>query len=227
VAAHRLASESVSPASRRVTPPSTVCTPLPSQSAAAVRHLPWTSNSLQHIQPHRSTEHGHCRVHFGPSAGFDYPLDGLRPVRPRRPCFMPAALMGFALRSVPLSPGRRGVSAEAAPTYRFSRACSTHARRHATAGHTGRGFWALRARVPGVARGFRAGRRWLLPWALHLPGYLYGRLCRDFARHPLTCFTTHRPKPAGGGTPGCRSATASSDILKALRATPPEAEQPS
>jgi hypothetical protein len=37
---------------------------------------------------------------FGPPSGFGYPLDGLRPSNPRRLCFAPAALLGFALRSL-------------------------------------------------------------------------------------------------------------------------------
>jgi hypothetical protein len=46
---------------------------------------------------------GRRPARFGPPAGFGYPPDGLLPPRPRRPCFMPAALLGFTLRSLPLS----------------------------------------------------------------------------------------------------------------------------
>ena len=45
---------------------------------------------------------------FGPPSGFGYPLDGLSPSDPRRFCFAPAALLGFALRSFLLSDGTRG-----------------------------------------------------------------------------------------------------------------------
>jgi hypothetical protein len=38
-----------------------------------------------------------------PSSGFGHPLDGFLPRRPCRPCFMPAAPMGFSLRSVLLA----------------------------------------------------------------------------------------------------------------------------
>jgi hypothetical protein len=56
------------------------------------------------------TAHKASKVHlpqalparYVPSSGFDYPLDGLLPSIPRRLCFAPAALMGFALRSVSL-----------------------------------------------------------------------------------------------------------------------------
>jgi hypothetical protein len=44
---------------------------------------------------------------YVPPSGFGYPLDGLRPSNPCQPCFMPAALLGFALRSFPLSQGTR------------------------------------------------------------------------------------------------------------------------
>jgi len=36
-----------------------------------------------------------CHARFGPSSGFGYPHDGLRPSKPGRPCFMPTALLGF------------------------------------------------------------------------------------------------------------------------------------
>jgi hypothetical protein len=44
---------------------------------------------------------------FVPPSGFGYPLDGLLPSVPRRPYFMPAALLGFALRSFLLLQGIR------------------------------------------------------------------------------------------------------------------------
>jgi hypothetical protein len=67
-------------------------------------------------QPSRRTgagsSHGLCvpsahqgsKVHFPrvlparyvPPSGFDYPLDGLLPSNPCRPCFMPTALLGFS-----------------------------------------------------------------------------------------------------------------------------------
>lgn len=60
---------------------------------------------------------------YGPPAGFGYPLDGLRPPNPCRFYFTPAALLGFSLRSFPLSQGCRNVSESVAPTYRFTRRC--------------------------------------------------------------------------------------------------------
>jgi hypothetical protein len=52
---------------------------------------------------------------YVPPAGFGYPLGGLRPPSPRRFCFTPAALLGFALRSFLLSQGSRRVSAGVDP----------------------------------------------------------------------------------------------------------------
>jgi hypothetical protein len=42
-----------------------------------------------------------------PSAGFDYPLDGLLPRSPGRPYFRPTAPVGFSLRSLLLTGGCR------------------------------------------------------------------------------------------------------------------------
>jgi hypothetical protein len=51
--------------------------------------------SLQHLLASRVHVPRVCLARFVPPSGFGYPLDGLRPSRPRRPCFMPTALMGF------------------------------------------------------------------------------------------------------------------------------------
>jgi hypothetical protein len=51
--------------------------------------------SLQHMLGpgiHRSRA---CLSRYVPPAGFAYPLDGFLPPGPRRPCFVPAALVGF------------------------------------------------------------------------------------------------------------------------------------
>jgi hypothetical protein len=49
---------------------------------------------------------------YGPPTRFGYPLDGLLPSIPCRFYFTPAALLGFTLRSVPLSQGTRPFPAE-------------------------------------------------------------------------------------------------------------------
>jgi hypothetical protein len=48
-----------------------------------------------------------CLARYVPPSGFGYPLDGLLPPSPRRFYFTPAALLGFTLRSFPLSKGIR------------------------------------------------------------------------------------------------------------------------
>jgi hypothetical protein len=52
---------------------------------------------------------------FVPPSGFGYPLDGFLPSKPCRFYFTPAALLGFSLRSFPLSQGIRDVSARKHP----------------------------------------------------------------------------------------------------------------
>jgi hypothetical protein len=51
--------------------------------------------SLQHITVSRVHIVRVRRARFVPSSGFGYPRDGFRPSKPRRPCFMPTALVGF------------------------------------------------------------------------------------------------------------------------------------
>jgi hypothetical protein len=53
-------------------------------------------------------------THWGPPPGFGYPPDGLRPSVPGRSCFIPAALLGFPLRSSALT-GYPGVTARMGP----------------------------------------------------------------------------------------------------------------
>jgi hypothetical protein len=69
------------------------------------------------------TAHEGSKVHlprvqparYVPPSGFGYPLDGLLPSVPCRFFFTPAALMGFTLRSVPLSKGIRRISVRMIP----------------------------------------------------------------------------------------------------------------
>jgi hypothetical protein len=61
--------------------------------------------SLQHIQGSGIHLPRVCLARYGPPPGFGYPLDGLRPPGPRRPCFVPTALLGFR-PSEPSPPGR-------------------------------------------------------------------------------------------------------------------------
>jgi hypothetical protein len=69
------------------------------------------------------TAHQGSKVHlprvlparYVPPSGFGYPLDGFLPSVPCRFFFAPAALMGFTLRSVPLSKGIQGVTTRMHP----------------------------------------------------------------------------------------------------------------
>lgn len=62
--------------------------------------------SLQHMQAAAvHSPRAIASARYGPPSGFGYPLGGFLPPRPGRPCFMPAALVGFVLRSVLLPQG--------------------------------------------------------------------------------------------------------------------------
>lgn len=108
-----------------VKPPSTssfrVCLSfrvLPSriQPAGRSRRTPLLDfRSLQHMQESAIHSSRAFQARYGPRAGFVYPLRGLRPPIPGRLCFTPAALMGFALRSLLPRRGRRCVSARPNP----------------------------------------------------------------------------------------------------------------
>jgi hypothetical protein len=74
------------------------------------RHDVDTSPELSLPSAHQGTKVHSTRTspaRYGPPSGFGYPLDGLRPSYPCRLCFTPAALLGFSLRSFPLSEGNR------------------------------------------------------------------------------------------------------------------------
>jgi hypothetical protein len=100
-----------------------------------------------------------AEVHFSralparyvPPAGFGYPLGGLLPLRPCRPFFIPAALLGFTLRSFLLSEGIRRVSAGKGP--HTVSPVGYPVRRSERAGPTGRGFWA--STLPGIPGNLR------------------------------------------------------------------------
>jgi hypothetical protein len=72
----------------------------------------------------RRSTHAGSPTRYVPPSGFGYPPDGLLPSIPCRFSFAPAALLGFTLRSVPLSKGIRGCYHPDGPTYRFAHRCS-------------------------------------------------------------------------------------------------------
>jgi hypothetical protein len=123
---------------------------------------------------------------YVPPSGFDYPLDGLRPSVPCRFSFTPAALMGFTLRSVPLSKGIRRVTARMIPP-----AVSPVGAPAAVAkGRPSRPrFLGFHPSESPWRPGEGLARRPLdAPLGFALPGSSAARLVRDFARTPLTRF---------------------------------------
>lgn len=71
--------------------------------------------SLQHIKGNEVHTSPAFQAGYVPPSGFGYPRDGLLPSHPGRFYFIPAALMGFALRSFLLQGGSRRVSATLRP----------------------------------------------------------------------------------------------------------------
>jgi hypothetical protein len=91
---------------------------------------------------------------YVPPSGFGHPLDGLLPSDPCRVCFTPAALLGFTLRSFPLSRGIRASPSERThlPFYR-----TIFPPPKQRAGSRDRGSWASTLlRIPGGHHVFSA-----------------------------------------------------------------------
>jgi len=95
--------------------PPEYCPAQPSLPAEAGRLLSWAfvPYSTRGLGDPLTT--GVADARYGPPAGFGYPLGGLRPPRPCRFCFAPAALLGFTLRSFLLAEGIRPVSGRKNP----------------------------------------------------------------------------------------------------------------
>jgi hypothetical protein len=104
--------------------------------------------SLQRIKTRKSTHCGGSTSRYVPPSGFDYPLDGLLLPSPCRVCFAPTALMGFTLRSVPLSKGIRTSPSGSTHMPFFQPVPPSPKRRPVPAS---RGSWALT--LPRVPRG--------------------------------------------------------------------------
>jgi hypothetical protein len=152
--------------------------------------------SLQHLRHRRSACRGRSPTRHVPPSGFGYPLDGLLPSKPCRSCFVPAALLGFALRSLPLSEGNQPFPARKNP--RTVHSSIYPCTRGTGAGSTSRGFWALTLpRVPGNRHVFSTPTAGC---SLGLsPFRALGRsLGRNFVQPPLTRFfgTTYGAPPA-------------------------------
>jgi hypothetical protein len=163
--------------------------------------------SLQHIRARESTSRGVSRSRYVPPSGFGHPLDGLLLPSPRRPCFVPAALLGF--RPSEFSPLERYP-----PRFRlgcthmpFFRPVPPTPKRWPVP--TGRGSWALTlSRVPCARYVFSTPKRRILPWASSLPG----PACDSLVEIPLDLLSrasSTRPRRAEPtGAPECQSALA-------------------
>ena len=102
--------------------------------------------SLQRIKTRKSTHCGGSTSRYVPPSGFGYPLGGLLLPSPCRVCFAPTALLGFTLRSVPLSKGIR-TSPPGRTHMPFFRPVPPSPKRQPVP--EGRGSWALTlSRVP-------------------------------------------------------------------------------
>jgi hypothetical protein len=97
----------------RVPPES--CPAQPSRPAAADQLLSWASVPYSTRGFGGPLAAGLAIARYVPPAGFGHPLGGLLPPSPCRPCFVPAALLGFALRSFLLTEGIRHVSGRKHP----------------------------------------------------------------------------------------------------------------
>jgi len=183
----------------RVPPES--CPTRPSPAAAAARHLSWASAPYSTLRLGDPLAAGVAGARYGPPSGFGYPLGGLRPPSPCRFCFTPAALLGFALRSVLLPEGTRRVSGADEPTYRFSRRCSRR---------RGDGP-AQRAAVPGLSpfrQSLATGGSISAPATGGSLGLHPSRACRrkpDPSLHPDSSHALLRYPPRGEHPPAPRS----------------------
>jgi hypothetical protein len=121
---------------------------------------------------------------YGPPSGFGYPLGGLRPSGPRRFCFAPAALLGFALRSFLLPNGARGITTRTDPLAVSPAGFPIALWQRA--GPTGRGFWVLTAR-----ESLTAGRRFSPPTAGCSLGLLVHRLNPERSGEELAGLCVH------------------------------------
>jgi len=91
----RSAFKSITASSRRVRLPLEFCPANPSRSCRSLPAPLMDFCSLQHVRIRKSTCRGISTSRYVPPPGFGYPRDGLLLPNPRRPYFVPAALMGL------------------------------------------------------------------------------------------------------------------------------------
>jgi hypothetical protein len=154
------------------------------------------------------------------------PPDASFPPRPCRSCFIPAALLGFALQRVSLPNRRRCLSTPPAPldvvvdvrAWRSSEPAPFLRRRVFSIAAPRSGVGSTRESVVGCGRAFRGlspfrksvlrsagvSRRWepILSWVSALQGVPPRCLDTTAAVSPLLRFPVRIPKQAAVGTPG-------------------------
>jgi hypothetical protein len=99
--------------------PPEFCSVNPSRPVSTGRLLSWAFAPFSTCRHRRSTSCECAALTTVPTSGVGYPLDGLLPSIPGRPCFRSTALMGFTLRSHP-SVGSFARCHVNRPAYRFS-----------------------------------------------------------------------------------------------------------
>ena len=138
---------------------------------------------------------------YVPPSGFGYPLDGFLPPGPRRPCFMPTALLGFR-PSEPSSLKRHPERFRSGRT-RLPFPWPLLPRTNPQAGPASRGFRALTLpRAPCPPDAVNAARAGCSPGLWTFPGHPAERLTRTPARVPpsrlRTCSSAYcKPRRPG------------------------------
>jgi hypothetical protein len=163
----------------------------PSRSPQRRRPLSWTLAPYSTCRTRRSPGDG-TPADAAPPTGFGYPPDGLIPPSPRRPCFMPTALMGFAAKLRPREARRPSPTDEA--HLPFVHRASTAAR--AGRSRRPRLLGCAPRKAPGPADRFLAHRR---PEAPRVPPSRHSneRLGTAHPPAPPTYFATATGTTAG------------------------------
>jgi hypothetical protein len=126
-------------------------------------------------------------TYFVPPSGFGYPLDGFLPSIPCRSCFVPAALMGFTLRSFLLAEGARCVSARPDPHTVLPVGAPVPTNRDGPAQQAAvPGLWPFRESLATIELLTRSPLD--APVGFTLLGFCYESRNQDSARSPLTRF---------------------------------------
>ena len=156
------------------------------------RLLSWALAPYNTCRQRGSTGRGPCQARFVPPSGFGYPLDGLRPPKPGRACFIPTAFLGFF-------PSERSPLTRWPTRFRIARTCVSSVRRDLPQANLRTGakdtdFQALAlARVPGRERVFSPPPAGGSPGILPFQGSPTGRLARTSARNSPLALRLPRP----------------------------------